>query len=174
MGSGIIAQLIGGLAKKAGASLLAMSKIDERQTGKAREIGDFDIYFDGNAPDRAQRMQEASNGGFDVVFEAVGAESSLAACLDGVKPCGEIVIIGNSITPTIPFALNRLVLNEIRLTGSVSCTRNEFVETIDLIARGIVDPERYVTDILPLDRLQEAFERQISPSEHVLKTVIKP
>ena len=174
VGSGIIAQLIGGLAQKAGASLLAMSKIDERQTGKAREIGDFDLYFDGNAPDRAQRMQEASNGGFDVVFEAVGAESSLAACLDGVKPGGEIVAIGNSMTPAIPFELNRLVLNEIRLTGSVSCTRNEFEETIELIAKGVIDPAKYVTDILPLAKLQEAFERQSSPSEHVLKTVIRP
>jgi len=28
-------------------------------------------------------MQEATEGGFDVVFEAVGAGESLAACMDG-------------------------------------------------------------------------------------------
>ena len=174
VGSGIIAQLIGGLVKKAGASCLAMSKIDERQTGKAREIGDFDAYFDGNDPDRAAKMQAASEGGFDVVFEAVGAGESLAACLDGVKPGGEIVMIGNSMTPTVPFELNRAVLHEVRLTGSVSCTRKEFEETIDLIAKGIIDAEKYVTDILPLEQLQHAFEKQISPAESVLKTVIRP
>ena len=174
VGSGIIAQLIGGLVKKAGASYLAMSKIDERQTGKAREIGDFDAYFDGNAPDRASKMEEVTKGGFDVVFEAVGAGESLAACMDGVKPGGEIVMIGNSMTPTVPFALNRAVLHEVRLTGSVSCTRKEFEETIDLIAKGIIDAEKYVTDILPLDQLQYAFEKQVSPVESVLKTVIRP
>lgn len=174
VGSGIIAQLIGGLVKKAGASCLAMSKIDERQTGKAREIGDFDAYFDGNDPDRAAKMQAASEGGFDVVFEAVGAGESLAACLDGVKPGGEIVMIGNSMTPTVPFELNRAVLHEVRLIGSVSCTRKEFEETIDLIAKGIIDAEKYVTDILPLEQLQHAFEKQISPAESVLKTVIRP
>ncbi len=174
VGSGIIAQLIGGLVKKAGASLLAMSRIDDRQTDKAREIGDFDVYIDGNAPDRAGRMRELSRGGFDVVFEAVGAGDSLAACLDGVKPGGEIVIIGNSIEPTVPFEMNRAVLNEVRLTGSVSCTRTEFEETIDLIAGGFIDVEKYVTDILPLDQLQLAFEKQISPVEKVLKTVIRP
>lgn len=174
VGSGIIAQLIGGLARKAGASRLAMSRIDERQTGKAREIGDFDTYFDGNAPDRAAKMQEASHGGFDVVFEAVGTEASLDTCLDGVRPGGEIVMIGNSMTPTIPFALNRAVLHEIRLTGSVSCTRKEFEETIDLIASGFLDVEKYVTDILPLEQLQQALEKQVSPTECVLKTVIRP
>lgn len=174
VGSGIIAQLVGGLVKKAGASCLAMSKIDERQTGKAREIGDFDVYFDGNDPDRAAKMQAVSEGGFDVVFEAVGAGESLAACLDGVKPGGEIVMIGNSMTPTVPFELNRAVLHEVRLTGSVSCTRKEFEETIDLIAKGVIDAEKYVTDILPLDQLQRAFEKQVSPAESVLKTVIRP
>lgn len=174
VGSGIIAQLIGGLVKKAGASLLAMSRIDDRQIGKAREIGDFDVYLDGNAPDRAARMQELSKGGFDVVFEAVGTEQSLSSCLDGVKPGGEIVIIGNSIPPAIPFEMNRAVLNEIRLTGSVSCTRKEFEETIDLIASGFINVEQYVTDVLPLDQLQYAFEKQISPVEPMLKTVIRP
>ena len=174
VGSGIIAQLIGGLAKRAGASCLAMSKVDERQTGRAREIGDFDVYFEGNDPNRAAKMQAVSEGGFDVVFEAVGTEESLAACLDGVKPGGEIVMIGNSMTPAVPFELNRAVLHEVRLTGSVSCTRKEFEETIDLIANGFIDVEKYVTDILPLEQLQHAFEKQISPAESVLKTVIRP
>lgn len=174
VGSGIIAQLVGGLAKRAGASLLVMSKIDDRQTGRAREIGDFDFYLDGNDAQRAARMQEISSGGFDVVFEAVGSGEALAACLDGVKPGGEIVLIGNSMTSAVPFALNRAVLHEVRLTGSVSCTRTEFAETIDLIARGVIDVEKYVTDILPLEQLQQAFEKQISPMETVLKTVIRP
>ena len=168
------AQLIGGLAKKAGASLLVMSRIDDRQTGKAREIGDFDAYVYGNAPDRAERMRELSEGGFDVVFEAVGSGDSLAACLDGVKPGGEVVMIGNSVSPTVPFELNRAVLHEVRLTGSVSCTRREFEETIDLIARGIIDPEKYVTDVLPLEELQHALEMQVSAEGLVLKTVIRP
>lgn len=174
VGTGIIAQLIGGLVKKAGASMLAMSKIDERQTGFARKIGDFDLYFDGTDANRAHIMQEASRGGFDVVFEAVGSGDSMATCLDGVQPGGQIVMIGNSIAPTIPFSMNQAVLNEVDIMGSVSCTRVEFEETIDLIARDVIDPEKYVTDIFPLEQLQQALEKQIDPSAHMLKSVIRP
>lgn len=174
VGSGIIAQLVGGLARRAGASCLAMSRIDDRQLEKAREIGDFTHYLDGNAPNRTALMQELSAGGFDVAFEAVGSADALATCLDGVRPGGEIVLIGNSMTPDIPFALNRAVLHEIRLTGSVSCTRAEFAQTIDLIAGGTIDVTRYVTDVLPLSHLQQAFEKQISPAGNVLKTIIRP
>ena len=39
---------------------------------------------------------------------------------------------------------------------------------------GIIDPERYVTDVLPLEKLQQALEMQVSPDAHVLKTVIRP
>ena len=83
-------------------------------------------------------------------------------------------MIGNSMEPQVPFLMNRAVLQEIRLVGSVSCTRKEFEETIDLIASGMIDPEKYVTDIMPLDELQHAFERLTSKTDPVLKIVIKP
>lgn len=174
VGSGIIGQLIGGLAKKAGASYVAMSKVNDRKIAKAKEIGDFDAYFDGNDPKRAEIMREATNGGFDVAFEVVGSGETLNTCMDGVRPGGEIVMIGNSMEPKVPFDMNRAVLQEIRLTGSVSCTRKEFTETIDLIASGMIEPEKYVTDVMPLDELQHAFERLTSKTDPVLKIVIKP
>lgn len=173
-GSGIIGHLIGTLAKRAGASYVAMSKVNDLKIQKAKEIGDFDAFFDGNDPEQAEKMQKATNGGFDIAFEAVGASETLNTCIEAVRPGGEVVMIGNSIEPQVSFNMNRAVLQEIRLTGSVSCTRREFEETIDLIASGMIDPEKYVTDILPLDELQHAFERQISETDPMLKTVIKP
>lgn len=174
VGSGIIGQLFGELAKKAGASYVALSKVSDIKIQKAKEIGVFDEYFDGNDPGRERHFKEVSKGGFDVVFEAVGVADSLRTCMDSVKPGGKIVMIGNSIEPEISFSINRAVLQEMTLIGSVSCTRKEFEETIDLIASGMINPERYVTDILPLDQLQHAFERQTTPDDPCLKFVIKP
>lgn len=174
VGSGIIGHLIGALAKKAGASYVAMSKINDLKIEKAKETGDFDAFFDGNDPKQAESMQKSTNGGFDIAFEAVGSGETLNTCVEAVRPGGEIVMIGNSMEPQVPFLMNRAVLQEIRLVGSVSCTRKEFEETIDLIASGMIDPEKYVTDIMPLDELQHAFERLTSKTDPVLKIVIKP
>jgi Threonine dehydrogenase and related Zn-dependent dehydrogenases len=90
-----------------------------------------------------------------------------------VKPGGEIVTVGNPDGPIL-IDINRVVLREIRLMGSVSCTRTEFAETIDLIASGMIDVEKYISDIMPLDQLQHAFERLTSPTDPVVKIVIKP
>ncbi len=68
--------------------------------------------------------------------------------------------------------MNRAVLQEVQLLGSVSRTRVEFEETIRLVAGGVFAPVKYVTDILPLDGLRRTLERQIDPNAPLLKTVI--
>ena len=59
-GSGIIAQLIGALAKKAGASIIAMSRIDDRQLYIAKEFGDFNLYFNAMDKDVEQKILDDS------------------------------------------------------------------------------------------------------------------
>lgn len=158
----------------AGASFVALSKVSEAKTQHARRLGLFDAYFDGNDPRRADAFRAATGGGFDLAIEAVGSGHALVTCLDAVRPGGAVVLIGNALAPEVPFALNQAVLNEISLIGSVSCTRVEFEETIDLIAKGMIAPTRYVTEVLPLEGLQRAFERQCDPDDPALKFVVKP
>lgn len=174
VGTGIIAQLMATLAKKAGSSVVAMSIHDHRQLEKSREIGDVDIYFEDSDKEETAKLREFSKGGFDVVFEAVGTQESIQTAINSVKPGGSIVAVGNSTTPTIPFDLNSVVLHEIHFNGSVSCTRKEFEETIELINCGFINPERYVTDIVNLDGLQQALCKQIDPNAKMLKSVVKP
>lgn len=174
VGTGIIGHMIAELAKKSGASYVAMSKLDDRKIERAKRAGFVDDFFDGGDPSAAEKMREATRGGFDVSFEVVGSESTLALCIDASKPGGAVVMIGNSITETIPVNVNRAVLQEIKLIGSVSCTREEFEGTIALIANKVIDPEIYVTDIISLDELQHTFERLSAPAGPILKAVVKP
>lgn len=173
VGTGIIGQMIGELVMKRGASYVAVSKVNDIKIRKAKELGIFDDYFDGTDPNVANVLKEASGGGFDVAFEAVGLGSTVDECIDAVKPGGKVVMIGNSVTPKVEFNMNRAVLQEVQLFGSVSCTRVEFEETINLIASGVIDPVKYVTDIIPIEDLQRALERQIDPNDPLLKTVVK-
>ncbi|MBQ9372922.1 MAG: alcohol dehydrogenase catalytic domain-containing protein [Thermoguttaceae bacterium] len=173
VGTGIIGQMIGELVKLSGASYVAVSKVSDVKIQKAKEIGIFDDYFDGADPNCAMSLKEATQGGFDLAFEVVGTGATLDLCVDAVRPGGRVVMIGNSIDPKVPFCMNRAVLQEIQLIGSVSCTRVEFEETIDLIASGLFDPTKYVTDVISLDDLQRALERQTDPNDPLLKTVVK-
>ena len=174
VGTGIIGHMIAELAKKSGASYVAMSKLDDRKIERAKRAGFVDEFFDGADEKAAEKMREATGGGFDVCFEVVGSESTLSLFINASKPGGTVVMIGNSMTETIPVNINRAVLQEINLAGSVSCTREEFAGTIELIAKKVIDPEIYVTDIVALDELQRTFERLTSSDDPILKAVVRP
>ena len=162
-GNGIIGNMLGELAKKNGASFVALSKLNDIKLAPTKKAGFFDAYFTATDANIKEQVREASKGGFDIAFEAVGVENSLATCIEAVKSGGTVVMIGNSISETIPVNINRAVLQEVRLLGSVSCTRDEFNGTIDIIANGTIDPEEYVTDIIALDDLQKTFRLCILP-----------
>ena len=174
IGNGIIGNFIGELAKKSGASFAALSKLNDCKLAPTKAAGFFDEYFTSTDSDLQDKLREASKGGFDIAFEVVGAESALDTCIHAVKPGGAVVMIGNSITEKIPVNINRAVLQEVRFIGSVSCTREEFAGTIDLIANGTINPEIYVTDIVKLEDLQRTFERLTSNNDPILKAVVKP
>lgn len=55
------------------------------------------------------------------------------------------------------------------LAGS-ACLR---IATAALLAGGVIVAERYVTDIFPLEWIQEAFEKQSFSSEPFLKSIIR-
>ena len=173
-GNGIIGCMIGELAKKSGAAYVALSKLGDHKLAPAKEAGFFDAYLDADDPGLQDKLRGCAPAGFDHAFEAVGAASALDACIHTVRPGGQVIMIGNSTTETVPVNINRAVLQEVRLIGSVSCTREEFAGTIALIASGAINPERYVTDIITLDQLQRTFERLTTPSDPILKAVVKP
>ncbi len=174
VGTGIIGLMMGELAKKSGASFVALAKRSDRKLAPAKKAGWFDAYLDSAAADAPEAAREMSGGGFDVIFEAVGSPETVDLCLRAARPGGRVVMVGNSVTETIPVDINRAVLREIQLLGSVSCTREEFSQTIGIIDSGLIDPTAYVTDVLPLEGLSTAFEQLTSSTDPILKAVVRP
>lgn len=173
-GSGIIGNFIAALAKKSGASLVAMTKISDKKIVRSRELGFVDAYFDANKDNLREDLINVSQGGFDIAFEAVGNSLALNTCIDDVKSGSRVVMIGNSLSEYVDFAMNKAVLHELSLLGSVSCTEKEFSDTINLISSGTIVPEDFVTDIVSLDKLQEIMLRLTAVDDPILKAVIMP
>lgn len=67
---------------------MAMSKVNDQKIIRSKEIGDFDDYFDGNDPGSIEAMQQTTEGGFVIAFEAVGSGEALNTCIEGGAPGG--------------------------------------------------------------------------------------
>ena len=104
---------------------------------------------------------------YDVVVEASGGAGGFGLALDLLKPQGRLVL-KSTFHGATPVDAARMVVDEITVIGS-RCGR--FAPALDLLARGAVEVEDLVTEVMPLGRATEAMERAAAPG--VLKILLE-
>jgi threonine dehydrogenase-like Zn-dependent dehydrogenase len=85
----------------------------------------------------AQYAKELERGGFDVVFDVVGAQATRGASVDLARNAGAVIMVGlhTDRTEISWFALSR---REISVTGSNCFTRREFATALGWLNAGRV------------------------------------
>jgi len=104
----------------------------------------------------AAAKRETGGRGVDVVLEVVGTPT-LGETIHAVRNGGRIVVVGNVDGAPAELRPAHLILKEISLIGTKSCTRPEVETVLDLVRRGRLRIE--VTDRLPLARGAELHRR---------------
>ena len=99
----------------------------------------------------------ADKGTFDVVFEASGAPSALAAAITAARPGATIVQVGIGADAMPPLPLNTLVAKEITLRGTFRF-HAEFAWAVDFIVSRRIDVRPLLTEIVPLSDAVRAFD----------------
>lgn len=112
--------------------------------------------------DEARRRGRA----FDVVIEASGGASGFELALDLLQPQGTLVL-KSTFHGATPVDAARVVVEEIRVIGS-RCGR--FAPALDLLARGAVDVRPLISEVVSLDRAEDAMRRAADPG--VLKVLL--
>ena len=66
------------------------------------------------------------------------------------------------------------VMKELVLQGAIAYTYNEFNSVINLIANKKIDVMKFVDDIVPLEGVQNAYERLTSGTDSAIKILVDP
>jgi threonine dehydrogenase-like Zn-dependent dehydrogenase len=103
---------------------------------------------------------------FDIVVEASGGPSGFQLALDLLGPQGTLVL-KSTFHGATPVDAARVVVEEITVIGS-RCGR--FAPALSLLARGAVDVTSLVSEVMSLDRGEEALARAAAPG--VLKVLL--
>jgi threonine dehydrogenase-like Zn-dependent dehydrogenase len=103
---------------------------------------------------------------FDVVIEASGRPRGFELALDLLRPQGTLVL-KSTFHGATPIDAARIVVEEIRVVGS-RCGR--FAPALDLLARGAVDVGPLISEVISLDRAEDAMRRAALPG--VLKVLL--
>jgi threonine dehydrogenase-like Zn-dependent dehydrogenase len=116
-------------------------------------------------------LRDLYPGGVDSVIDAVGATPVRTQAIRAVRPGGRVVLIGlhdeESIVPA-----NYLIRQEITLTGSFAYTQTDFIQSIDLLARGVVKPDGDWLEERPLGDGPAAFAELVDGKARAAKIVL--
>jgi alcohol dehydrogenase, propanol-preferring len=144
-------------ANLAGATVIAVDLNDAR-LALAKRMGARHT-INPAATDRVDKeVRKLTDGGVDVAFEVVGKPNTIDLAFNLLRKGGRLVVIGFSHEP-VPINAAKLMFYELELVGSLGCGGGLYPEIVALVAAGRIDLEPIVSGTLPLDRINEGFDR---------------
>ena len=168
IGGGPIGILIALVAQTRGARVL-LAEVNEFRLRLARELG-----IDAVNPrdtDLAALVNDRTGGaGADVVFEVSGSQPGAEMMTKLPRTRGRIVVVAiYGEAPKVD--LFRFFWRELKLAGARVYEPADFDRAIELAAAGRLPLDRLITNVLPLDRLEEAM-RQMERGGDCMKILV--
>lgn len=105
-----------------------------------------------------KHVRSLTGGGVDVAFEAIGNPATMRGAYALLRKGGRLVVIGYS-ADEVALSAARLMYYELEVVGSLGCGAGEYPEIMALVAAGRLKLDRIVSGTLPLDRINEGFDR---------------
>ena len=116
-----------------------------------------DICIDTSSGNVAEQLMEATGGkGVDVAIDFVSNASTLEPALASLGRGGRLITLGGS-GKAFSADPAHMLRNEIEIIGSRYATRQEVMDTLELVARG--EFSALVTDKVPLEQAEALHQR---------------
>jgi S-(hydroxymethyl)mycothiol dehydrogenase len=148
-------------ARLAGASRIVAVDIDDRKLATARELGATDTVNSRSA-DAVEAIRGLTRGnGADVVIDAVGRPETYQQAFNARDLAGTVVLVG---VPTPDMRLEMPLLDFFSRGGALKSSwygdclpSRDFPTLVDLHLQGRLPLDRFVSETIALDQVEEAF-----------------
>jgi len=173
VGPGALGLLVTQCAKTLGATtVIAVGRAGPRLE-MSKKLG-ADEVVDVTREDPVKGLKELTGGkGVDVAIESAGKPDAIRYTFDLVKRGGRIVLTGLSGRTEIPIITDRLVLDDLDVSG-IRGNPNCCDEVIPYIASGRVNVQPIITHVVPLRDFGRALEIVTKRLEGAIKAVLRP
>ncbi|MFI7387661.1 zinc-dependent alcohol dehydrogenase family protein [Streptomyces sp. NPDC049813] len=150
-GSGTMGLMMLELAKRTGAATVDVVDLNPERLATAKQLG---VSASAASPDELDRPE-----GWDVVIDATGNAAAIQDGLGRVAKAGTFLQFGVADYATrVEIDPYRIYNQEITITGSMAVLHS-YERAAELFAGGVLDPEVFISDRLPLDAYPQALDR---------------
>lgn len=155
IGGGPIGILIAMVAQANGARVI-LSEINQKRVEFARLLG-FEA-FNPLESDLPALCRDYGNGsGADIVFEVSGAEAAVMTMTDLLAIRGRIVMVAIHPSP-VRINLFQFFWKELQMSGARVYEPEDYEKALQMIAGNSLPLDKMITQVVPLDAIQSAFE----------------
>jgi L-iditol 2-dehydrogenase len=173
MGAGPIGIILGALARRAGARVVASDLYLPRLT-IARSFGISDT-IDAGSNNVLERIKSLTEGrGADAVIVAVGGNALIRPAMDATRPGGRVMLFAQTQRSEAAIDPAAICVDEKTLMGSYSASVEIQDETVDFVFNGGVDLAGLISHRFPLKQAVEAIQLAANPQPDSMKIVIQP
>ncbi|NHB83771.1 zinc-binding dehydrogenase [Tessaracoccus sp. HDW20] len=160
LGAGTIGILTLVAARRAGASVVAVTDTDAGKLARALRVG-ADAAVDATADDVDSRLIAALGGPADVVLDCVASERSMNQGICLLRRAGTLLVVG---VPPRSAALPMPIVQdwEIRIQGCAAYTEEDVDTSIGIALAGGLPVDELVSATYPLDDIGQAFRAAAS------------
>lgn len=159
IGAGAIGAMHVALAKAKGAGKIILADVEQDRLNLAGKCG-ADHLVNSKNVDLIQEVMSLTKGkGVDVAITACSVPVAQSQGLQVLKKGGRLSLFaglpkGHSINP---LDMNLIHYKEISVYGAYASTIPQHVTAYNLLAKKIVDGQKIITNILPMEQLVEGF-----------------
>jgi L-iditol 2-dehydrogenase len=113
-------------------------------------------------------------GAPNFIFDCVGNEETISNAVNFIKKGGTILLEGIH-KGSITFPLFMLNSKEVTLKGCLGHDREDILAAINLFAKGKVDSNEFISEVIHLEDMQKTFERFLQPmGRNFVKIIVAP
>jgi threonine dehydrogenase-like Zn-dependent dehydrogenase len=176
IGSGMIGLGVLQFLKLGGAGRIIVLEISPYRSRIAQKMG-ADVILNPVAESEGnvkEKILDLTDGlGADIIFECSGASAGLQNSIRYVRRGGRVVVIGLHETE-VPFDFFWMLHWEVEMKGSLGYDYDEFKYVIEFLEKKRLHTESLITDIIPLQDLEERGLKRVLSSRDVVKILVKP
>ena len=171
IGAGPIGLGVMAIAKKRGATVIAMD-INEERLNFCRQWAKVDHTVNAIQQPKEQ-IAAITNGEYPiVVFDATGNSRSMTDAFNYVAHGGKLIYVG-LVKADISFHDPEFHKRELTLMASRNATEEDFDTVVRAIETGHIDVDNFITHRAPFDQMIHNFEDWLKPESHVIKAVVE-
>lgn len=172
IGAGTMGLLNAEVARAMGARVI-VSEMMEKKLAVAKSMG-FEV-IDAKNEDPIKRVKELTNWlGADVVIVAVGATVANNQALGMVKEKGGKIALFSAGYPAPELNIDSNIIHyrRLELIGTYGSTLSDFKDAARMLNEKRVDVSKLVEEKIPLDNIQEAFEKASTPGSYRVSVIL--